>query len=131
MTPRKRPLGLVPTDPQAAAVRLARRAGAAARCWSSSVRWAWTIPPQTDQRARRAAATRRRSHPLGTDELGRDELSRLLHGGQVTLLVGFAAMFTSIVLGLLVGAIAGFYSGWLDVILMRVTDTMTGARRSS
>ncbi len=64
-------------------------------------------------------------HPLGTDDLGRDELSRLLYGGQVTLLVGFAAMLTAIVLGLLVGATAGFYSGWPDTLLMRLTDTMT------
>jgi peptide/nickel transport system permease protein len=64
-------------------------------------------------------------HPLGTDDLGRDELSRLLYGGQVTLLVGFAAMLTSTVLGLLIGSIAGFYSGWVDTLLMRFTDTMT------
>jgi peptide/nickel transport system permease protein len=63
-------------------------------------------------------------HPLGTDELGRDELSRLLEGGQVSLLVGFSAMVTSIVLGLLVGALAGFYGGWTSAILMRLTDAM-------
>ena len=77
-----------------------------------------------DQRAAGARAARP-GHPLGTDELGRDELSRLLHGGQVTLLVGFAAMVTATVLGLLVGATAGFYSGWADTLLMRLTDTMT------
>jgi peptide/nickel transport system permease protein len=49
----------------------------------------------------------------------------LLYGGQVTLLVGFAAMLTATVLGLLVGATAGFYSGWPDTLLMRLTDTMT------
>lgn len=64
-------------------------------------------------------------HPLGTDELGRDELSRLLHGGQVTLLVGFASMVTATLLGLMVGASAGFYGGWTDALLMRLTDTMT------
>src|SRR3977135_2758855 len=64
-------------------------------------------------------------HPLGTDDLGRDELSRLLHGGQVTLLVGFAAMGTATFLGLLVGATAAFYGGWTDTLLMRLTDTMT------
>jgi peptide/nickel transport system permease protein len=64
-------------------------------------------------------------HPLGTDDLGRDELSRLLYGGQVTLLVGFAAMLTSTLLGLLVGAVAAYYSGWIDTLLMRFTDTMT------
>jgi peptide/nickel transport system permease protein len=63
-------------------------------------------------------------HPLGTDELGRDELSRLLHGGQVTLVVGFAAMLAGVVLGMLVGAVAGCYRGWLDALLMRLTDAL-------
>ncbi|MBV8715700.1 MAG: ABC transporter permease [Chloroflexi bacterium] len=63
-------------------------------------------------------------HPLGTDELGRDELARLLQGGQVSLLVGFTAMLTSIVVGVLVGALAGFYSGAVRASLMRLTDAM-------
>jgi peptide/nickel transport system permease protein len=85
---------------------------------------AWTVPPQQTS-ALQALEPPGGGHPLGTDELGRDELSRLLHGGQVTLLVGFAAMVTATVLGLLVGATAGFYSGWTDALLMRLTDTMT------
>jgi peptide/nickel transport system permease protein len=84
---------------------------------------AWRVEPQQTS-ALQALLPPAPDHPLGTDELGRDELSRLLHGGQVTLLVGFAAMLTATVLGLLVGAAAGFYSGWLDPILMRLTDTM-------
>jgi peptide/nickel transport system permease protein len=84
----------------------------------------WTVPPQQTS-ALEALLPPGPGHPLGTDDLGRDELSRLLHGGQVTLLVGFAAMLTSTVLGLLIGATAGFYSGWADVFLMRFTDTMT------
>ncbi|MCL6521457.1 MAG: ABC transporter permease [Firmicutes bacterium] len=63
-------------------------------------------------------------HPLGTDELGRDELSRLLHGGQVTLAVGFLAMLFSLVAGLVVGLVAAYYRGWLDALLMRLTDAM-------
>jgi peptide/nickel transport system permease protein len=85
---------------------------------------AWTVPPQQTS-ALDALLPPGPGHPLGTDDLGRDELSRLLHGGQVTLLVGFAAMLTAICLGLLVGATAAFYSGWLDTLLMRLTDTMT------
>jgi peptide/nickel transport system permease protein len=85
---------------------------------------AWTISPQQTS-ALDALLPPAPGHPLGTDDLGRDELSRLLHGGQVTLLVGFAAMVTATVLGLLVGATAAFYSGWTDVLLMRFTDTMT------
>jgi peptide/nickel transport system permease protein len=85
---------------------------------------AWSLSPQQTS-ALQALLPPAPDHPLGTDELGRDELSRLLHGGQVTLLVGFAAMITAILLGLLVGSVAGFYRGWADVLLMRLTDTMT------
>jgi peptide/nickel transport system permease protein len=85
---------------------------------------AWTVSPQQTS-ALDALLAPGAGHPLGTDDLGRDELSRLLHGGQVTLLVGFAAMTTATVLGLAVGAVAGFYGGWLDAVLMRLTDTMT------
>jgi peptide/nickel transport system permease protein len=85
---------------------------------------AWTISPQQTS-ALNALLPIGPGHPLGTDDLGRDELSRLLHGGRVTLLVGFAAMVTSIVLGVLVGASAAFYRGWLDPALMRLTDTVT------
>jgi peptide/nickel transport system permease protein len=85
---------------------------------------AWSVSPQQTS-ALNALLPPGAAHPLGTDDLGRDELSRLLHGGQVTLLVGFAAMVTSTLLGLLVGAAAGFYSGWVDTFLMRLTDTIT------
>lgn len=85
---------------------------------------AWSIPPQQTS-ALDALLPPGQGHPLGTDDLGRDELSRLLYGGQVTLLVGFAAMLTSTLLGLLIGALAGFYGGWIDTLLMRFTDTMT------
>lgn len=61
---------------------------------------------------------------LGTDEMGRDVLSRLLHGGRISLVVGMAAMFATIVTGLTIGVLAGFYGGKLDNILMRFTDTV-------
>jgi peptide/nickel transport system permease protein len=85
---------------------------------------AWTVSPEKTS-ALDALLPPTPGHPLGTDDLGRDELSRVLHGGQVTLVVGFAAMLTATVLGLLVGAVAAFYGGWLDAMLMRLTDTMT------
>jgi peptide/nickel transport system permease protein len=84
----------------------------------------WSVAPQQTS-AIDALLPPAPGHPLGTDELGRDELSRLLYGGQVTLLVGFAAMITATFLGLLVGSLAGFYRGWTDALLMRFTDTMT------
>jgi peptide/nickel transport system permease protein len=61
-------------------------------------------------------------HPLGTDDLGRDMLARMLFGGRISIAVGITAMLISIVLGTLIGAAAGFFGGWLDTLLMRVTD---------
>ncbi len=61
------------------------------------------------------------AHPLGTDELGRDLLARLLHGGRVSLAVGIAAALASAVIGTVVGLLAGYYRR-VDAALMRVTD---------
>ena len=61
-------------------------------------------------------------HPFGTDALGQDQLARILQGGRVSLTVGIASMLVAIFLGTLVGAIAGFYGGLVDGILMRITD---------
>jgi peptide/nickel transport system permease protein len=60
--------------------------------------------------------------PLGTDDLGRDMMARILIGGRVSLAVGITAMLISILLGTLIGALAGFFGGWVDIVLMRITD---------
>jgi peptide/nickel transport system permease protein len=61
-------------------------------------------------------------HLLGTDQLGRDELTRLLYGGRVSLLVGLGVALVSAVVGTLAGAAAGYYGGHLDNAIMRLTD---------
>lgn len=61
-------------------------------------------------------------HWLGTDKYGRDVLSRLIWGGRVNLRIGFMAVVIPFVLGSVVGALAGYFGGWLDTIVMRVVD---------
>lgn len=63
-------------------------------------------------------------HPLGTDELGRDVLLRLLAGGRVSLVIGIAAALAAAAIGTLVGLAAGYLGGWTDRALMRVTDAI-------
>lgn len=60
--------------------------------------------------------------PMGYDDLGHDMLSRVLSGGRKSLLVGLMAVVVSITVGTLIGSMAGFFGGWLDSILMRITD---------
>jgi peptide/nickel transport system permease protein len=63
-------------------------------------------------------------HPLGTDKLGRDVLSRLIYGARVSLGVGLATVTISLVLGFVIGSIAGFWGGWIDQALMRLVDIL-------
>ncbi|MEV0805702.1 ABC transporter permease [Micromonospora sp. NPDC050200] len=63
-------------------------------------------------------------HPFGSDPLGRDFLSRLIHGSRQTLFVGVLATLIGLTIGVLLGAIAGALGGWVDVVLMRLTDVM-------
>lgn len=64
-------------------------------------------------------------HPLGTDQLGRDTLSRLIYGSQVALMVSFGAITLGLAFGIPLGLIAVYFRGWIDDILMRVMDALT------
>jgi peptide/nickel transport system permease protein len=61
-------------------------------------------------------------HLLGTDEVGRDLLSRLLFGARISLTVGLSAVLMEVLIGTILGAVSGYYGGWVDYVIMRVTD---------
>ncbi|MDO5603644.1 MAG: ABC transporter permease [Paracoccus sp. (in: a-proteobacteria)] len=60
--------------------------------------------------------------PLGTDQLGRDILAGIMHGARISLLIGVAATLISITIGIVIGALSGYFGGWVDDLLMRVTE---------
>lgn len=80
-------------------------------------------PTQTNL-AQRLAPLGTPGHLLGTDELGRDLLSRLIWGGRVSLLVGFSAVIVAMAFGVLVGLVAGYFGGWVDSLIMRLIDIL-------
>jgi peptide/nickel transport system permease protein len=63
-------------------------------------------------------------HPLGTDGTGFDILGRLMYGGQTSLIVGFASAFVATVVGVIYGAVSGFFGGWVDSLAMRLVDIL-------
>lgn len=68
------------------------------------------LPPMTD------------GHLLGTDQLGRDILSRIIAGTKISLIIGITTVFLSGIIGSIIGIISGYFRGWIDVILMRIVD---------
>src|SRR5512145_970863 len=63
-------------------------------------------------------------HPLGTDKLGRDILSRLIYGARISLMVGLATVALSVAIGLVIGSLSGYFGGWVDQLLMRLVDIL-------
>jgi peptide/nickel transport system permease protein len=63
-------------------------------------------------------------HLCGTDQLGRDVLSRMIWGSRISLKVGFAATGVAIIIGAILGAVSGYYGGWIDSVIMRFVDIM-------
>lgn len=64
------------------------------------------------------------AHPFGTDTIGQDILARTIYGGQISITIGLLAVLVEVIIGTLVGALAAYYGGWVDSILMRFTEAM-------
>ena len=64
------------------------------------------------------------AHLMGTDETGREIFARIIHGGQISLFVGFTSVILSVVLGTLIGGLSGYFGGWVDNTIMRVMDVV-------
>lgn len=88
--------------------------------------WVAPVDPNTQNLLARLKApgtvSRGVTYWLGSDELGRDVLSRLIHGARVSLLVAFSSVILSGTIGSILGMIAAFYRGWVEVLIMRVVD---------
>ena len=85
-------------------------------------RFLWTVDPNDPASTRLLSPSW--EHPMGTDEIGRDTLARIIHGAQVSLQVGAVAISIAFVFGTLIGLLAGFYGRRVDLVLMRVVDIM-------
>lgn len=91
------------------------------------VPWVSVEPDAIDLAARRQAPSL--VHPFGTDDLGRDQFSRAMHGGRISLAVGLLSALVAAVLGAAVGLSGGYRGGLLDDVLMRTTDAMLSIPR--
>jgi len=82
----------------------------------------WLAPYQPNEITDAFSASPSADYLLGTDQVGRDVLSRLLYGTRVSLLIGFTTVAIYVLFGTIVGLIAGYYGKWIDMLLMRITD---------
>ena len=77
-------------------------------------------PEETDLLNMRSSPSK--EHILGTDDLGRDIFTRIVYGGRISILVGLASMLLQMTIGVSLGAIAGYFGGWIDQVIMRIVD---------
>ena len=85
----------------------------------------WLAPySYTDQNLDAVEQMPSLAHPLGTDELGRDQLSRILWGARTAVIIAPTATFFGVSLGLLLGLLAGYYRGWVETVIMRFADIL-------
>lgn len=82
----------------------------------------YTVKKYTETHLNDTYASPSKEHWLGTDGNGMDMLTRLMYGGRISLLIGFVVIIIEIMIGMLVGGIAGYFGGWIDTILMRIVD---------
>lgn len=84
----------------------------------------WFSPqdPNAQNLAARLLPPLSEGHLLGTDGLGRDVLSRLVHGSRISLVVGFTAVLLSAMIGIAIGLVSGYVGGWVDSLFMRIVD---------
>lgn len=106
--------------------RLAVVGGAVVLCLAGLALLAPLIAPWDPNRPdmKRILEPPSRAHPLGTDQLGRDVLSRMLYGTRVSLAVGFVSMGIAATIGILLGSAAGYHGGTVDAVVMRFVDLM-------
>ena len=85
----------------------------------------WIAPhPPNEQDLSRGLQSPSKEHWLGTDELGRDVLSRIIYGTRISLLVGFASVFLGFVIGSFIGLISGYFGGFIDSLFSRMIDAL-------
>ncbi|MDK8179920.1 oligopeptide ABC transporter permease [Paenibacillus sp. UMB4589-SE434] len=82
----------------------------------------WLAPYQPNEVTASFSAPPSLTNWLGTDQVGRDVLSRLIYGMRISLLIGFITVIIYVIFGSLIGMLAGYFGGWLDTLIMRITD---------
>ena len=82
----------------------------------------WIIRQQQSSRQYDSYSFPSAKHWLGTDKYGMDMLTRLMYGGRVSLMIGFIVIIIETVIGVIFGGISGYFGGWVDILLMRVTE---------